>query len=716
VLALAGPPGRAPAQQPVLPPPVANGELVNQAPDANAPVLPQPRALSGTGRAEEPGPPLELIEFRSLPLEEAMRLLSQQSGLKIVPSAAAAKTVVSMYLRDVGAMTALSALTQTHKLVYRQDEGTGIIRIYTVEENLRDVNCFREEQTRVFTLLYPNAVDAATAISDLYGDRVQLSLGDEPDNIVIEDLQNRFDRFDLVDQRTLGLGISQGGGFGGGGFGGGGFGGGGLGGGFGGGGFGGGQGGFGGGQGGFGGGGRGGSGNRGGFTGQARNSTFSRPNDTTRAIRDQQGVDGAATRVTRLEGFTPEELQAIENAAMGREGADRTALFQLLQRRPASIYVTIVRRNNQVIVRTSDPTTMQQICDLISHIDVPTPVVLLEVKVLSVDLRDDFNSMFDFQFTDGNTIAGGFSPTATPNSGFVQGNILPPFADQLGGDARRFATIAPGPLGTIPPSNFLFQVVSDNFRWRMQLLESKGRVTELATPLLMTANNEVSRIFSGSSQPITIGFTPGAVVPNAVAGATTVSPTPITVYQDIGTTLLITPNINADRTVTLRLLQERSNVRQNGTTIPIPNSNGIGFTAVPVDVVDRRMVSGTFVAKDNLAIAIGGLIEENISDDRDEVPVIGKIPYLGFFFRRQSTFRTRRELIFVIRPFVLSVPGESTEVSKSLLESISLHPNVTRKDLTTLGTYTAPEVIRPNPPETPLQNIFRVHTILPKDF
>jgi general secretion pathway protein D len=180
--------------------------------------------------------------------------------------------------------------------------------------------------------------------------------------------------------------------------------------------------------------------------------------------------------------------------------------------------------------------------------------------------------------------------------------------------------------------------------------------------------------------------------------------------------LLITPSINADRTVTLRILQENSTVIPNGANIPIPNSTGIGFTNVPVDIVNQQRVSGTVVAKDGLTIAIGGLIDETLAANRAEVPILGKIPYMGIFFRREFKERTRRELIFLIRPLVLTTPGESLPASKALIESLSIHPNVVSGNLSTLGTYTPPEVPRPNPPETPLQNIFRVHTQLPPDY
>jgi general secretion pathway protein D len=96
--------------------------------------------------------------------------------------------------------------------------------------------------------------------------------------------------------------------------------------------------------------------------------------------------------------------------------------------------------------------------------------------------------------------------------------------------------------------------------------------------------------------------------------------------------------------------------------------------------------------------------------------VLGKVPVLGFFFRQQSSHRTRTELVLIIRPFVLTTPCESTDLSKSLMDSLSIHPNIIRGDLSTMGTYTAPEVLRPNPPVTFWQNIFRAHTALPRDF
>lgn len=660
------------------------------------PVAWQPGTEGEPGVEDLPGPPavpgqgpslLELVEFRQVPLRDALRLFSEQTGLNVVASQNAGDTIVSTFLRSVTPMAALETLTKTHGLFYRQDPRTGIISIYTRDEFNESLASFQEEEIRVFTLLYPNAMDAAQAIADIFGDRVILGLGGNASQTFTE-LTERFDRFDLIDGRSQGLGLfGGGGGFGGGGFGGGGFGGGGFGGGgFGGGGFGG-RGGFGG-VGGIGGGGFGG----------ARRSDLLRNSRTGRQAIDT--IAEAEAETIPLENLTPEQIQALANVQRGE--AEQEIIDNLIRRSQASIYVTVISRQNQLVVRTSDPRTMEQIVALIAQLDIPTPLVLLEVKILEVDLSDGFNSAFDYQFSDGSTVAGGFT----------SGDILPPDSDALAGAARRFASLTPAGTG-LREGDLLFQVVSESFRFRMQLLESKNRVTQLATPLLLTANNEVSRLFVGEEVPLNRSFsgpqpiTDGGVIGGAAfaAGSTAIE------FRPVGTTLLITPSINADRSVTLRILQETSNIVQNGATVLVPTDTG--FAPQDVDIVRSRTVSGTIVAKDGLSVAIGGLIDEAAQDNRSGVPVIGKLPVVGFFFRRQDTRRTRSELIVVIRPYVFNTPTESAHLSKCLLEQVSLHPNAP-DPRGTLDTFAPHEVVRPNPPLNPLQTIFRFHSLEPK--
>ena len=601
---------------------------------------------------------LELLELREVPLDDALRLIAAESDLNVVASRGAALTRVTLHLRDVEPLAALSTLCSSHDLWFERDPTTGVYRIRTAEEYRRGVQNLAAAKLEVFTLLYPNALDVAYSIRDLFGQRVRFGRGINPQDR-LQELSNRFQRFDLVDGRSQGFGQLQG------------------------------Q------Q----------TANQLNQAGQLGN-LFNQNNNqfgNQGQLFNQQNLQGGRTQVDqadlgrdRLQGLTAQQIQALVSASDSEAG--RALVDRILSQ--ASIYVSVNQRTNQVLVRTGDEQAMGQIRDLVQRMDVPTPLVLLEVKVLSIELTDGFNSVFDYQFSDGSSSA----------AGFTTGDVLPPPSDVVGGpdSLRRTLPLSPAGGGLIP-DNLIYQFVHDHFRARVQLLESQGRVTTLATPLLLTANNEVSRLFAGEERPINRSFIGGQTVVNA--GGTTVTPSTTGIeFRPVGTTLLITPNINADRTVTLRILQETSNVNVNGASVLVPN--GTGFIRQNVDTVQSRAVSGTVVAKHGATLALGGLIEEELRDARDGVPWLQRIPLLGFFFRRQDYQKVRRELVITIRPFVLTTPGEGDTLSRRLLKELSIHP--TAPDARgTLGTFDESDVIVPGDPNTvgELLEVFDLHGI-----
>ena len=504
-------------------------------------------------------------------------------------------------------------------------------------------------------MLYPNPVDAAVAIQSLFGDRVELNFGvGDQDSIL--DLIYRLNRFDLVDNRSLGLGSYRGDyAYGGRSF-----------------------------------------SRLNGLGGFSSNNPY--PSNRSNNVDESQPLsDLSSEQIQQLIEAVNERTQRRPTGA----GADaNNPISRLMKERQATIYVTVVRRNNQVVVRTGDESTMKQIEQLIKSLDVPTPLVLLEVKVMSILLDDEFRSVFDYQFSDGGSTAGGFTT----------GDILPTPADAALGQARRLESMIPGG-GILNQGDFTFQFVNNSFRARMQLLEDDNRVTVLNTPLLLTANNEVSRIFIGDTIPFTVGFNS----PQVISGGnnnTTIAGTPITELRDVGQSLLITPSINADRTVTLRIVQENARRVINGGRIPILSATGT-ITNQEVDTVNRSTVSGTVVAKDSMAVALGGLIEEEINDDREQVPGIGKLPVLGFFFRRQNTGRVRRELIVMVRPYVFNTPSESASISQELLQQLSVHPSVVSGQ-NSLNTFGPHEAVQVELDECGLHNAFRFHNVCPR--
>ncbi len=598
---------------------------------------------------------LELVDFREVTLGEAMRVFSEQSGLNIVPSVEANKQLINVFLRNVRPMDVLENLTKTHDLYFRIDETSGIIRIYTTDEYESNLKSFREEQTQVFTLLYPNPVDVAVAVRDLFGQRVELNFG-VGDEDSIMDLLYRLNRFDLVDSRSLGLGSFQG---------------------------------------------------NYSLNGRSGSSLNGLGGFSSNNLRQQfpKSTYSQSNELRPLTDLSAEQIQQLIDSINRRDEKlpqpnETDPISKLMKEREAVIFVTVVRRNNQVIVRTSDKDTMDQISQLVSRLDIPTPLVLLEVKVMSILLDDNFRSLFDYQFSDGGSSAGGFTT----------GDVLPTPSDTLIGEARRLASMLPGGA-VINQGDFTFQVVNNSFRARMQLLEDDNRVTVLNTPLLLTANNEVSRIFIGDTIPFTVGFNS----PQVISGGnnnTTIAGTPITELRDVGQSLLITPSINADRTVTLRIVQENARRVINGGRIPVLNPSG-GITNQEVDTVNRSTISGTIVAKDSMAVALGGLIEDEVTDNRKQVPGLGRLPVLGFFFRRQETGRQRRELVVMVRPYIFNTPSESAAVSQDLMQQLSVHPNIFNCE-PTMNTFSPSEAVQAVPDDCQLHKAFQFHNVVPR--
>lgn len=534
---------------------------------------------------------MEVIDLREVPLSDAARILSEAGGLNVVSSVEAGKTIVSLYLTQVQARDAVEALCRSHNLWFREDEKSGIIRIHTPEEYKRDLGSFQEELTEVFDLRFPNANDVGRAIQDLYGPRVRMNQSNfMQDFQATMELQQRFQRFDIVDGRSQNLGVNgQGGNVAGGG-----------------------QGGFGGGL----GGGMGGFGGRGGLGGMGMGMGFGLggfQNFGNNANNNQP------IEPQRVENLTADEIQTLEDRAENAE--------KMLDDR-VNIFVTVIQRLNKVIVRTGDSRAMAQIKELITSVDVPTQTVLLEVKILRVRMDQGYRSAVDYLFDNGRFQAGlGANPV------------------QAGDLSFRFA--------------------SNNFSARIQVLEQKGQVRVVSTPTLLIANNEVSRLFIGEERPLNRSFNGGAVIPGAINNVVTQGSTDIE-FRPVGTTLLITPNINADKTVTLRLLQENSNITTNGATVLVPNNNG--FQRQAVDTVQSRTVSGTVVARHQVPVVIGGLIDTNFTDTRSQVPILGNIPVLGTLFRRVDDTKSREELVLMINPQLIDPMEGGVQASKKLLE------------------------------------------------
>ena len=368
--------------------------------------------------------------------------------------------------------------------------------------------------------------------------------------------------------------------------------------------------------------------------------------------------------------------------SMAGDASESQQMIDTSVRHEALIYVGVIKDQNRVVVRTRDIDAMNEIKKIAKELDVQSSMLLMEVKVLQIDLSDGFNSLFDFNVQKGDFNLGGLGGIASGGAGV--GSAL----------ANGAASAAFGPA-------LLATVVSNNFEARLQLAESENRVTQLATPLLLTANQEISRFFVGSEIPILTSYTPGSTTLGGVTSSATIiqSPTPVYTQYRVGQTLLLTPSINADKTVSVQIVVEQSNVVKNGATILVPGGMatpivGLGGSEpslVPqqIDTVNEKSFSGSVMAKDGNSVAVGGLIQEGAGNNQITTPFLGDVPILGFFFRQEAQTRTRTELVIIIKPHIITTPPDGQVLTEEFMRDNSIHPNATGGE--SLNVYTNPD-------------------------
>jgi len=369
-------------------------------------------------------------------------------------------------------------------------------------------------------------------------------------------------------------------------------------------------------------------------------------------IKELELANLSPSQIALLEAKAKNELQIISEGMIG----------QVSQRKEAPIYVTINRLHNMLFVRTADEKAMKEIAKIIKNSDQQVPEVLLEMKVLEVQLTDQFESAFDVSNISGNQQTG-------PDDG-QSINPLNPDSDSVGS-----SLLGLGNSGLQESSSMIFQVLSGNLRMRLQLLEQNNNIKALATPMLLAANNHPARLFIGEETVLTTGFststfkntsTTGVVINNYI-------PVPETEVRSIGNTLSILPSINADRSVVMRIVHENSSIKTNGGKIPLLVGDKV--EDVSIDTVSTSTLEGTVLAMDGMTVAVGGMMRTSYTDSESKVPVLGDIPLLGFFFKNQQKIEIKTELVLLITPHVLSAPEQGEALSRQRLEELTDHPN-----------------------------------------
>ncbi|MGR2661954.1 type II secretion system secretin GspD [Chromobacterium haemolyticum] len=159
----------------------------------------------------------------------------------------------------------------------------------------------------------------------------------------------------------------------------------------------------------------------------------------------------------------------------------------------------------------------------------------------------------------------------------------------------------------------------------------------VSSPSLMAMDNEKAKIQIGQEVPILTGQY------SNTGSNSNGSVNPFQTYdrKTIGFNLEITPQISEGGSIRMKILQEAS------TIVPGTDKNPQGPTT------NKRMIETIANVDDGGIIAIGGLLQEVVSDNESKVPLLGDIPWLGALFRYSNKKREKTNLMIFIKPTIV---------------------------------------------------------------
>lgn len=402
---------------------------------------------------------------------------------------------------------------------------------------------------------------------------------------------------------------------------------------------------------------------------------------------------------------TPENIKQVENALAALEQKNLVRVFTLKYAKVKDVEeqlkaqldakkvgsIKADERSNQVIIQAL-PERMRDIEMLVQALDKKTKQVLIDTKIVKVKLSDQLTTGVDWE--------GLFSLGAKVGSTYMGSypfSVIPAATTAIPWQSRKAFLDSQKTIGAYPTSSSTSSKVApgqmhvgminskQDFDVLIKYLQTLGNTQILSNPKLAVINNQEARIHVGEKQAY--------VTTTTTTGQTTTTVSEEVTFVDVGIQLSVTPTINDDGYVTMKVKPEVSSVVSTLTT---PSGNKI-------PIIDSSMAETTVMIKDGATIVIGGLRKEEKTSSSDQVPILGKIPLLGLFFRSGTKKTERTELLVMLTPHIVSgetlTTGDEREFGTKPGKEYKEYPAFTEKPDFKPPKKIPEKIINPKPAE-----------------
>jgi pilus assembly protein CpaC len=172
----------------------------------------------------------------------------------------------------------------------------------------------------------------------------------------------------------------------------------------------------------------------------------------------------------------------------------------------------------------------------------------------------------------------------------------------------------------------------------IRALQNKRMLEILAEPNVLAMDGKTASFLAGGEFPFPV------IQGGAAAGAVTIQ------FREFGVRLTFLPNITPRGTVRLRVTPEVSS---------LDFANGLVFQGFNIPAISTRRVQTEVELESGQSFAIGGLLDNRVTDSWNKVPGLGDIPFFGKLFQSRARSKNNSELLIVVTPeLVRPVPAD----------------------------------------------------------
>lgn len=261
--------------------------------------------------------------------------------------------------------------------------------------------------------------------------------------------------------------------------------------------------------------------------------------------------------------------------------------------------------------------------DVVNVIELMEPVqVLIDTKVVEIAKSDtkDLNVDWGFVKVDG-TDKQNITYDDAPNTGIIR------FMEDLRlyprGDVNILGPEVSQSINPVKTGNFNRL---DPLMVRIQALEQNGKAKILSNPKLVTLTEQKATLHVGGQVPV------------EVIGQNNLQTIE---WKDYGIKLEVTPSVNSDGNITVKILSEVSDLDfSNATKDGVP-------------AIKTRTANTQVFVHDKDTIVLSGLIQSKLNENTSKIPILGDLPLIGKAFRKNQNRKSKTELILFLTPKVV---------------------------------------------------------------